>query len=143
MFQIHFVLYQFDDRNQQIGVAQPAEDIFKDRQIFVFHTSRDAVAKWREHHYRYLLIAHFDRARDVKHIVIVRTGHTDHKVESGAAQFAFGLLGRSYLIEARRIAQAQFGIFVEYLFVYAPIVFQHKRIVGIGDQEYVENAAPH
>ena len=43
VFQVHLVLNQFDDGNQQIGISQPAEYIFKNTQVFVFHSLPDTV----------------------------------------------------------------------------------------------------
>ena len=40
---IHPVFYQFDDREYEVGVSQPAEHIVEDRHILVFYTFGDTV----------------------------------------------------------------------------------------------------
>ena len=59
--------------------------------------------------------------------------------------FEFG--ERSLLVrdacEARRIAQAKGGVFVENQFVHAPVVFKRKRVVACGDEQHVVDALRH
>ena len=51
-----------------------------------------------------------------------------------------GLLLRRYEGEAWRIAQSERGIFVEELLLYAPVVFEHESIVGVSNEEHIEDA---
>ena len=40
---VHLVLNQFDDREDEVGIAQPAEHIVENRQVFMLDTLGDAV----------------------------------------------------------------------------------------------------
>ena len=43
VLQVHLVLNQLNDGQEQLGVTQPAEHIFEDAQVFVLHALRNAV----------------------------------------------------------------------------------------------------
>ena len=43
MLQVHAVLYQFDDGENQIGIAQPAEHVVEDTHILVLHAAGNTV----------------------------------------------------------------------------------------------------
>ena len=45
--------------------------------------------------------------------------------------------------ETGRVAQSEFGVFVEYLLIDASVVFKHEGIVGVGYDEDVEDATLH
>ena len=143
VIEVHFVLNEFDNREEEVGVAQPAEDVFEDAQVLVLHTRGDAVTEGREHHEGDGGVALFDGAGDVEGFAVVRARHDDDEVERCALQFAPRFFGRGGQHEARRIAQRECGIFVEEFLVNAPIVLQHEGIVGVGQDEDVEHAARH
>ena len=84
-----------------------------------------------------------DFTGNVEGIAVVGTRHTDDQVEHGVAQLFPGFFCREDLRETRGIAQTQVHIFIENLFVNAAVIFQHKRIVGIGNQQYVEYTLCH
>lgn len=56
VLQVHLVLYQLDDGNQQVGVSQPAEHILKGTEVFIGNTLGDAVAERGKYHHRNLFI---------------------------------------------------------------------------------------
>ena len=143
VIEIHFVLNEFDDGEEEVGVAQPAEDVFEDAQVLVFHTRGDAVTEGREHHEGDGSVALFDGAGDVEGFAVVRARHDDDEVERCTLQFAPRFFGRGGQHEAGRIAQRECGIFVEEFLVDAPIVLQHEGIVGVGQDEDVKHAARH
>ena len=80
MFQVHLVFYQLDDGYQQVGVAQPAENVFKRAEVFVGNTLGDAVAEGSKYHHRNVRILPFDVTRHVEPLVITCTRHTYNKV---------------------------------------------------------------
>ena len=47
VLQVQAVLNQLDDGQQELGVAQPAEDVLEGGQVLVLHAARDAVAEGR------------------------------------------------------------------------------------------------
>ena len=143
VIEVHLVLEQLDDGEEQIGVAQPAEHIFEGRKIFVLDARRDAVAEGGEHNDGDVLVARFDVAGDVEGVAVVRSGHDDDEVERVLPQFAPSLVGGAHLGEARRIAQREGGIFVEEFFVDASVVFEHESIVGVGDEQNIKDTPCH
>ena len=141
--EVHLILDELDDTQDKVGVAQPAEHVVEDRHVFVLDAARDAVGERREHHAGNVGNVGLDVARHVEGIVVGIAGHTDHQVDARRLQHGLRLLHRAHLRERGRIAQSQFGIFVEDLLVHAPVVFEHEGIVGIGNDEHVVDALRH
>ena len=81
--------------------------------------------------------------RNVERVAVVRPRHADHQIERGFVELLPSLLQSRHLGEARRIAQAQIHVFVEYLLIDASVIFQHESIVGIGNQQHIEYALGH
>ena len=46
MLQVHLILNQLDDGEDEVGVAQPAEDIIEDTQVFILHTLGNTMREW-------------------------------------------------------------------------------------------------
>ena len=141
--EIHFVFNQFDDGEQQIGVSQPAEDVFEVGEVFVLDARCDAVAEGGEYDKGNVLEAMFDAASDVEDVAVVSAWHHNDEVEGVAVEFSPGFGFCAYLREARRIAQGECGIFVEEFLIDAPVVFEHEGIVGIGNEEHIEDTPRH
>ena len=80
VFQIHLVLYQLDDGNQQVGVPQPAEDIIERTEILVGNAFGDAVAERGQNYHRDVFVLSLDGSRYVKSLIISRSRHTYNKV---------------------------------------------------------------
>ena len=76
-------------------------------------------------------------------VVVGSTWHTDDEVDVRSLQHAVSLLRRRDLCERRRIAHAQFRVLVEQLLVDTTIVLQHEGIVGVGDNQHIEDALRH
>src|SRR3712207_1419545 len=115
MFQIHLILHQLDDGDQQVGVSQPAEHVFERAEVFVDDALRDAVAERRQNHDRNVVVFRLDMPSDIETVVVSRTRHTYYKVERHLFQQFPRLFLRRYLREAGRIAERQGSVFVEYL----------------------------
>ena len=143
VIEIHFVFNQFDDGEQQIGVSQPAEDVFEVGKVFVLDARCDAVAEGGEYDQGDVLEAMFDAACDVEGVAVVSAGHDDDEVEGVAVEFSPGFGFCAYLRETWGIAQGECGIFVEEFLVYTSIVFEHKGVVGIGNEQHIEYAPRH
>ena len=92
------------------------------------------MAERGQHDDRYRGIVRLDSPRDVEHVVIVRTGHTDNQIKTGLSQLFFRFLLRSDLKKTGRIAQTQFHVFIENLFLHPSVIFQHESVVRIGDE---------
>lgn len=143
VLQVHLVLYQLDDGNQQVGVSQPAEHILKGTEVFIGNTLGDAVAERGKYHHRNLFIQVFDVSCHVEAVVVSRARHADDEVERDGGQLCQRLLASGNLRETGRVAQGERSVFIEYLFVDAAVIFQHESIVRIGYQKDVENAPCH
>ena len=103
----------------------------------------DTVAEGGEYDKGDVLEAMFDATSDVEGITIIRAGHHNDEIEGVAVEFSPGFGFCAYLREARRIAQGECGIFIEELLVYTSIVFEHEGIVGIGNEEHIEDTPRH
>ena len=143
MVDIHLVFNQFDDRQDEVGIAQPAEHIVEDGKVFVLHSLGDAMRERCEHHARNVGCLSLNSPRHTEGIIIGCTRHTDNQVESHVFHCHIGLLNGTHLSKRRRVAHTQFGVFLEYLLVNTPIVLKHEGIVRIGDNQHIEDAACH
>ena len=143
VLQIHLILNQLDDREDEVRITQPTEDIVEDAHILVLHPSGDTVREGREHHDGYLGEVGLDIPGHVKGIIIRVAGHTHHQIDAFLAEHLGSLLGGGYLRERRRIAQSEFGIFIEDLLIHTSVVLQHKGIVGVGHDKHLEDTVRH
>ena len=103
---VHLILYQLDDREDEVCIAQPAKDVFKDAQVEVLHTSADAMREGCQHHARCLGRYHLHLTRHVKGIIVGIARHTDYEVIDSMFYGLTRLLYRAHLGERRGIAQA-------------------------------------
>ena len=141
--QIHLVLYQFDDREYEVGIAQPAEYVVEDRQVFVLHALGDAMRERSEHYAVHVGKLVLDVAGHGEGVVVGVAGHTYHQIYVGGLQHLLGLLGGAHLSEGGRIAQSQQHIFIVDFLLDASVVFEHEGVVGVGDDEHIVDASHH
>ena len=92
MLQVHLVLNQFDDGKEQFGVAQPAEHVFKCRQIFVLHASGNTVAEGSQHYDWGLRMFFLDGSCNLEYVIVLGGGHTDDEVDISACHLYFRFL---------------------------------------------------
>ena len=90
-----------------------------------------------------MLESMLDTASDVEGVAIVCARHHDDEIKRITMQFCPCLSLCAHLGEARRITQGECGIFVEEFLVYTSVVFEHEGIVGIGDEEHIEDTPRH
>ena len=109
----------------------------------MLHALRDAMTERREHHNWNLRIVNLNVSGYIEHIVVVRSWHTNHQFETRLFQFLLGFLLRSHLEETGRIAQAEFGVFLKNLLIHSSIILQHEGIVGVGNEQHIEDAPFH
>ena len=143
MLQVHAVLHKLDDGEQQFRVSQPTEDVLEDAEVFVLHTSGDAVAEGREHDDRRGGIVLLDASCDVEHRVVLGRRHHDDEVDLSAGHRLHSLFLAVHLQESRGKAEAELGIFREYLLVHTAVILEHEGVVGISDEQYVVDAVEH
>ena len=143
VIEIHFVFYQLNDGQQQIGVSQPTKHVFKIGEIFMLDARGDAVTERGEHNEGDMLESMLDASGDVEGVAIVCARHHDDEIKRIAMQFCPRLSLCAHLREARRIAEREGGIFIEKFLINAPIVFEHEGIVGIGDKEHIKDTPCH
>ena len=105
VFHVHLVFDKLDDGENEVGVAQPAEHIVEDAEVFVLHSARYAVRKWRKHHARHHGEPLFYGMRHGKCVVVGIAGHADNEVYANALHHLFGLFNGANLLECGRIAQ--------------------------------------
>ena len=143
MFQIHLVLHELDDGEDEIGIAQPAEDIVEDGEILVLHAPGDTMRERGKHDTVQVGETLLDGAGHGKGIVVGIARHTEHQVDIGGLQYLLGLLDGAHLREGWRIAETQLHVLVVDLLLDAPVVFEHESIVRIGHDQHIVDAAHH
>ena len=80
MLQIHLILYQLNNRKDQVGITQPAEYIIEDTQILILHTLGDTMREWSQHNTVDIRKLTFDIAGNIESIIIRITWHTNHQI---------------------------------------------------------------
>ena len=143
VLEVHAVLDELDDGEDEVGVAEPAEDVVEDGHVLVLHAAGDAVAEGGEHHAGHVGPEGLHLAGHLEGVVVGIAGHTDDQVDVGGVEHVAGFLGGADLGERGRIAHAQLGVLVEDFLVHASVVFEHEGVVGVGHNEHVEDAARH
>ena len=143
MVDVHLVLHQLDDGQDEVGIAQPAENIVEDAQVFVLDALRDAVGERSQHHAVDAGELRFHGSRHVEGVVVGIARHADDEIYLHCGQHALGFVGCGHLRERRRIAKAELHVLVVDLLFHAPIVLEHEGIVGVGDNQDVVDAAHH
>ena len=143
VLEVHLVLYQLDDREDKIGVAEPAEHVVEDGEVFVLHTFRDAVRERREHYAVHVRKLRLYVARHAERVVVGVARHADYEVDVHRAQHLARLLRSAHLCERRRIAQTELHILVVYLLLNASVVLEHERVVRVCHDEHIVYATHH
>ena len=85
----------------------------------------------------------FNAACNFKCITVVGTRHTDYKVECGIRQLLPSFLFGRHLCKTRWITKTEIHVFIKYLFINSPVIFQHKSVVRIGNQKDIEYSFGH
>ena len=143
VLQVHLILNQLDDGDQQVVIAQPAEDLLEGGEVFVGDALRDAVAEGSEDDHRDVGIVGLDVARHVEALVVARTRHADNQVEAHGLQLGVRLVAGSSLGEAWRVAQRERSVFIKNLLVDTSVILQHKGIVRIGYEQDIKDTPRH
>ena len=140
---VHAVLQQLDDGEDEVGVAQPAEHVVEDAHVLVLDALGDAVREGGQHHAGHLRGHLLHVTGHGEGIVIGITRHADDEVDVGGLQHLVGLLGRRHLSERGRIAHAQLAVLVEQFLVNAPVILQHEGIIRVSHYQHMEDAPRH
>ena len=143
VFDVHLILNELDDAQDEVRVTQPAEYVVEDAHILVLDALRDTVRERRQHHARNVRGHPLYVACYGEGVVVGITRHTDHQVDVRRLQHVAGFLRRRHLRERGRIAHTQLHVFVEYLLVHASVVLQHEGIVRVCYYQHVEDASRH
>ena len=106
MSEIHLILDELNDGQQQLSVAQPAEDVFEGGEILVGHALGNAVAEGRQDDARNLRLRVLDATGDVENVVVVCARHHDDEVEGELLHLPQRLFLGRHLDEAWRVAEA-------------------------------------
>ena len=143
MRDVHLVLDKFDDRQDEVRVAKPAEDIVEDTQVLILHAPRDAMGEGRKDNAMNLGKLCLDSARHGESIVVGITRHTNDEVDACRGKHLLGFLYRRDLRESRWIAESKLHIFIVDLLFHASVVLKHESIVGIGYNQHIINMSRH
>ena len=123
VLQVHLILNELDDGEDEIGVAQPAEYVIEDAEVFVLHSLGDAVGERGEYHAVDIWELALDIARHIEGIVVGISRHTDDEVDDGGSQYLGSLFGGGDLGEGWGVTESQLHIFIIYLLLDASIIF--------------------
>ena len=93
MLDVHLVLYQLDDGQDEVGVTQPTEHVIEDGHILVLYALGDAVREGRQYHTGNVRGTLFDVAGYGKGVVVGITRHTDNQVDVSGFQYTARFLG--------------------------------------------------
>ncbi len=143
MLHIHVIFYEFDNGQYQIGIAKPTEDIIEDGEVFILHTTRDAMRERREDDAWQLRVALFDGTRHIKGIIVGIAWHAQCEVNIIVIKHMRCLLGGAHLDKRWWIAQTKFHVFIKYLLLYSTIILKHEGIIGIGYYKYIIYTSRH
>ncbi len=91
---VHLVLYQLNDRKDEVGITQPAEDIVEHTHVLVLNAARDAVTERGEHHTRHLGELRLHVAGHGKSVVVGIARHADDEVDARRFHHLFCLFCR-------------------------------------------------
>ena len=103
VLEVHLVLYELDDGENEVGVAEPAEHIVEDAEVLVLHALRYAVRERREHDAVHVRKSRLDVPRHRERIVVGIARHADHEVDVHGAEHLVSLLRGAHLREGWRI----------------------------------------
>jgi hypothetical protein len=140
---IHLILDQLDNRQQQVGVPQPAENIIDGGEVLLLQPQAHLAVEVGQHHDGDIVIFFLYTLGQVKRIDISDIQHLNHQVDLLALHDLKGLPGCIGLDERRRVPQVQRYIFVEDLLIHAAILLQHKEIVVAADDQYFPDPSLH
>ena len=143
VLQIHLILYQLDDGENEIGVAQPTKHVVEDAQVLIFHSLGNAMGKWGQHHAMDIRELGLHVTSHIKGIIVGIARHTNDQVDIRGTQHLGCLLGSRNLGKGRRITKSQFDIFIIDFLLNTPIVLQHKGIIRISNYQDIINATHH
>ena len=103
VLEVHLVLYELDDGENEVGVAEPAEHIVEDAEVLVLHALRYAVRERREHHVVHIRKSRLDVPRHRERVVVGIARHTDNEIDVHGAEHLVSLLRGAHLREGGRI----------------------------------------
>ena len=81
VLKVHLVLYQLDNGEDEVGVAEPAEHVVEDGEVFVLHALRDAMREGREHYAVHMWELRLYVTRHAERVVVGVARHTDYEVD--------------------------------------------------------------
>ena len=123
VLQVHLILNELDDGEDEVGVAQPAEYVIEDAEVFVLHSLGDAVGERGEYHAVDIRELALDITRHIEGIVVGIARHTDDEVDDGGAQHLGCLFGGGHLGKGWGVTESQLHILIIYLLLDASIIF--------------------
>ena len=141
---VHPVLDQLDDRQDQVGVAVPAEDIVNRRTVFALYAAVNILRQVGQQHERNFGMQRLELFREVEYVEIPDIEHTDNQVKIIFTLQQLQRLGRTaHPRERRRVAQVQLHILVVELHLQAPVLFEGIGIIAAADQQNPADAPAH
>ncbi len=143
MFHIHAIFDEFDDGQQQIGIAQPTKNIIDSAQIFFFQGFGNPLGKRGQNHNGNMRMLGLNVFCHLKHLAVVHVRHANNQFITIGFQLVHGFLPGTYLSEKRRITKVERCILIENLFLYTTIVLQNKHIVARSYHENIIDALVH
>ena len=140
---IHPIFDQLNDRQQEVGVPQPAEDIVDGREVLVLQSDAYLPVEVGEDHNGNLIVLFPDALGQGEGIILSQVQHFYHQIDVAILHDSEGLGRCGGFYKNGGIAKIQRHILVEDLLVDAPILLQHEEVIVGRDDEHSTDALLH
>ncbi|EKD36649.1 MAG: hypothetical protein ACD_75C01425G0003 [uncultured bacterium] len=135
------ILDIFDDRQQQVGLAAPDENLVDAITVDFFRKSRPHIMGDQDH--RQIRLDLFNCRAESEGIHTAQIGHGDHHIELFPAEDLQGLAGGRCPGDFRRLAQVQAVVFVDQPGGEAAVFLHDEGIVPAGNQKNILHLEGH
>ena len=140
---VHFIFDQFDDGQQKVGIAKPAEDIIDNAFSGFIEFQGDFTGKGGQDHDWDRRVFQLDFFSKAEGIHFFGGKHDDDQVYFFLVKYFESFFLGGGKVKLRWVAKAEGNIFDKDLLIDTTVVFQHKGVVSAGDQQHVVNTAAH
>jgi len=140
---IELVLKELDDGQQQVEIAEPAEDIVHVGEVLHGQTPRHFLAERGKHHKGHGRELGLEKRRAVERVGQVAAGHGYDEVESLLPHHLQRLGHIRHTDDTRRRTQVKGHVLIVQLLLDTSVLFHHESIVRRGYQQHIEYAMLH
>ena len=141
---VHAVFDQLDDRQDQVGVAVPVENVVDAGGVLPLEPPVQVARAVEQQHDGDVGPQLLDLFRRVEHVQLADVEHADHQIEVGIVPQHFERFDRrADPPERGRVAQVQLDILAVDLHVDAAVFLERISVVAAADEQYAPDASLH